>query len=87
MSKFISFYKTIERAIDTCVSATFEQREKEGETPLAVIESLVNQHILPLTGPDNSLQVPLMGDKPDWRKSATELAFRRILIRLVVKDY
>lgn len=68
------------------MSATFEQREKEGETPLAVIESLVNQHILPLTGPDNSLQVPLMGDKPDWRKSATELAFRRILIRLVKED-
>lgn len=85
MSNFILFRENIVKAIDNCLSSVFEHRENNRETPSTLIESLVNQHILPLTGPDNTLQIPIVEDKPDWRKSATELAFRRALIRLVVK--
>ncbi|KAG1146704.1 hypothetical protein G6F37_001089 [Rhizopus arrhizus] len=83
MSNFILFRENIVKAIDNCLSSVFEHRENNREIPSTLIESLVNQHILPLTGPDNTLQIPIVEDKPDWRKSATELAFRRALIRLV----
>lgn len=86
MSKFSQFREGIEKAIDTCLSATSEYRQNNAnaEPPTSFIESLVTQHILPLTGQENSLQIPIVEGKPDWRKSATELAFRRALIHNVV---
>ncbi|KAI9247064.1 THO complex subunit 1 transcription elongation factor-domain-containing protein [Sporodiniella umbellata] len=88
MSNFVIFRQSIEKAIRDCVSAFPQRKENDNnEKPLStVIESLVNQHILPLAGLDNILQVPLVDDKPDWRKGATELAFRRILIHLIQRD-
>ncbi|RCH81885.1 UDP-glucose-4-epimerase [Rhizopus azygosporus] len=85
MSKFSQFREGIEKAINTCLSATSEYRQNNAnaEPPTSFIESLVTQHILPLTGQENSLQIPIVEGKPDWRKSATELAFRRALIHNV----
>ncbi|CAO3680245.1 unnamed protein product [Rhizopus microsporus] len=71
MSKFSQFREGIEKAIDTCLSATSEYRQNNAnaEPPTSFIESLST--------------IPIVEGKPDWRKSATELAFRRALIHNV----
>ncbi|KAI9273898.1 THO complex subunit 1 transcription elongation factor-domain-containing protein [Helicostylum pulchrum] len=50
-----------------------------------MIESLVTQHIAPLAGQANILNVPLLKGKADWRRNATEVVFRKIFLDITLR--
>jgi hypothetical protein len=86
MSQFPEFRRLAESAIKTCVAEAKTYREKQHveEVPTSVIQGLVTQHIIPLSGEPNTLNVPILEGRVDWRRHATEVAFRRTLQEFAV---
>jgi hypothetical protein len=86
MSQFLAFRKQIEDAISACLSSTFDYRQNHAvdEVPSNVIQGLVAQHIAPLGGKENSSKIAIITGRPDWRKNAIELVFRRALLNIAV---
>ncbi|KAF7730090.1 Serine/threonine-protein phosphatase 2A regulatory subunit B'' subunit beta [Apophysomyces ossiformis] len=82
MSKFTEFRQHAENAIAECTKAasSYRQSKNVNEAPDSVVKSFVQTHIAPLAGPDNTINVPLLEGKPDWRKHALEHIFRRTLL-------
>jgi hypothetical protein len=85
MSKFVIYRQELEVAISTCIKSAIEYRTSHQVSELSadIIQNLVNQHIAPFAGKENRLNVPAT-EKHDWRRSATELVFRRSLLNIVV---
>jgi hypothetical protein len=85
MSKFVVYRQELEVAISTCIKSAVEYRSTHyvSELSTEMIQRLVNQHIAPFAGKENRLNVPAT-EKHDWRRSATELVFRRSLLNIVV---
>lgn len=79
----------MEVAITQCIASTSEYRTQHGvsEVPSKVIESLVTQHIAPLAGQANVLNVSIIKGKADWRRNATEVVFRKIFLNITVSLY
>lgn len=86
MSQFITFRDEMEKAIKACLETTASHRDtfEVPEVPSTVIEDIVTQHIAPLSGQANILNIPIIQGKPDWRKTATEVVFRRTLLQIAV---
>ena len=78
------FHERIGQAINQCIDACPIGTKTVSEINNATIEDLVRSTIGPLASAENILNINLMDDKPDWRKHGTELAFRRVLLDLVV---
>lgn len=85
MSKFVIYRQELEVAISACIKSAIEYRTTHQVSDLSteMIQSLVNQYIAPFAGKENRLDVPAT-EKHDWRRSATELVFRRSLLSIVV---
>ena len=78
------FHERIGQAINQCIDACPIGTKHVSEINNATVEDLVRSTIGPLASAENILNINLMDDKPDWRKHGTELAFRRVLLDLVV---
>lgn len=89
MSQAQLFRIEIGQAIENCLDDAKEYRINNNalELPSEGIERLVVKHIDPLCGEENKLNVPLYEGKNDWRRHATELAFRKILAKLTVSSF
>lgn len=87
MSQFLIFREHIEKAIRSCLEATASHRDtfEDSEVPATVIEDVVSQHITPLCGKENTLDIASVQGRPDWRKNATEVVFRRTLLKIAVR--
>lgn len=87
MSQFLIFREHLEKAIQSCLEATASHRDtfEDAEVPATVIEDVVAKHITPLCGKDNTLNIVTVQGRPDWRKNATEVVFRRTLLK-IAKD-
>lgn len=87
MSHFLKFRKDMETAINACLSATTDYRNEHAvsEVPSKVIEDLALQHIAPLAGKANLLNIPVLEGRPDWRKNATEVVFRNTFLDIAVR--
>ncbi|KAI8989436.1 THO complex subunit 1 transcription elongation factor-domain-containing protein [Pilobolus umbonatus] len=85
MSQFQLYRDSIDTALSTCVASSKDYRLSNSlsETPNTVIEQLVSTHITPLGGADNTLNIVILEGRPDWRKSATEVVFRKRLFHIV----
>ncbi|KAI9313753.1 THO complex subunit 1 transcription elongation factor-domain-containing protein [Dichotomocladium elegans] len=85
VSKFIEFHDSVQTAIAQCLNTALAFRqESQGNDPSpASLEDWTQQYLGPICGPDNILNVPVLDTKSDWRKSATEIGFRRVLQSLV----
>lgn len=86
MSKFLIYRDEIDKAIQSCLSATSEYRNQNqtSEVPFPVIQDLVQKHIQPLGGSENKLNIKMPDEsKSDWRKNATEVVFRRTLLQMI----
>ncbi|KAI8148565.1 THO complex, subunit THOC1 [Fennellomyces sp. T-0311] len=77
-TQFQHYKHNVENAINTCIEASLAAKSDP-----AVVEDLVKSHIKPLSGDENVLNIVLVKDKTDWRKSVNELVFRRTLLDLV----
>ena len=78
------FHERIGQAINQCIDACPIGTKTVSEINNATVEDLVRSTIGPLASAENILNINLMDDKPDWRKQGTELAFRKVLLDLVV---
>ncbi|KAI7866747.1 THO complex subunit 1 transcription elongation factor-domain-containing protein [Spinellus fusiger] len=85
MSKFVDFYRHAQKAVSECITSAAHCRQSThtNAIPPSVIESLIQTHIAPIGGSENSLNVVLVEGKPDWRKGALELVFRRSLLNIM----
>lgn len=88
MSHFLKFRDDMEAAISVCLSSTSDYRNQHAvsEVPSKVIETLATQHIAPLAGKTNLLDIPVLEGRPDWRKNATEVVFRKTFLDIAVSD-
>jgi hypothetical protein len=87
MPEFDAFRVKAQAALRQCLTETQAHRVKTGvqDIPSSVLLSLIEQHIVPLTGPDNGANVQLSPEpKYDWRKNALELIYRQELYDIVV---
>lgn len=89
MSQFLIFREHLEKAIQSCLEATASHRDtfEDAEVPATVIEDVVAKHITPLCGKDNTLNIVTVQGRPDWRKNATEVVFRRTLLKIAVRIF
>jgi hypothetical protein len=87
MPEFDAFREKAQAALRHCLTETEAYRVKTGaqDIPHLVLLALIEQHIIPLTGPDNGANVQLSPEpKYDWRKNALELIYRQELYDIVV---
>lgn len=87
MPEFDSFRVKAQAALNQCLAVAQENRANTGvqDTPYSFLQPLIDQHIVPLVGPDNGANVQLSSDpKHDWRKNALELIYRQALYDIVV---
>jgi hypothetical protein len=88
MPEFDAFRVKAQAALRQCLTETQAHRVKTGvqDIPPSVLLSLIEQHMVPLTGPDNGANVQLSPEpKYDWRKNALELIYRQELYDIVVR--
>lgn len=89
MSHFLKFREEMEAAISACLSATTDYRIQHAvsEVPSKVIETLAMEHIAPLAGKANLLNIPVLEGRPDWRRNATEVVFRKTFLDIAVSFF
>ncbi|OAD71160.1 hypothetical protein PHYBLDRAFT_182152 [Phycomyces blakesleeanus NRRL 1555(-)] len=87
MSKFADFRLHAQKAVSECIEAAAHHRHSSNTNtlPPQFVQSLVQTHIAPIGGSENTLNVVLVEGKADWRKSALELVFRRSLLNIMNK--
>ncbi|KAH8557016.1 THO complex subunit 1 transcription elongation factor-domain-containing protein [Umbelopsis sp. PMI_123] len=89
MPEFDAFREKAQAALRHCLTETEAYRVKTGaqDIPHLVLLALIEQHIIPLTGPDNGANVQLSPEpKYDWRKNALELIYRQELYDIVISN-
>ncbi|KAI9499738.1 THO complex subunit 1 transcription elongation factor-domain-containing protein [Zychaea mexicana] len=91
--QFDIYHERVRDAILHCIDAsrsssitTNTATKVSSDINLADLENLVRSNIGPLASNENVLNINLMDERPDWRKSAAELAFRKILLDLVQRE-
>ncbi|KAI9286428.1 THO complex subunit 1 transcription elongation factor-domain-containing protein [Umbelopsis sp. AD052] len=87
MPEFDAFRVKAQAALRQCLTETQAHRVKTGvqDIPSPILLALIEQHMVPLTGPDNGANVQLSPEpKYDWRKNALELIYRQELYDIVI---
>ncbi|KAI8375418.1 THO complex subunit 1 transcription elongation factor-domain-containing protein [Choanephora cucurbitarum] len=88
MSLFLEYKEKLNNAINTCLDVATQYRINNNapEAPQKLVQELVHQHIAPLAGKENVLNIVIVQrekERSDWRRPGIEAIFRRVLLKLV----